>query len=203
MSSRRGFSLGRTSTLQPGEACRSIMRTDDDGRPASRIPDVYGREREKLAAHGEYRGEADAVYTEGHPLIVTGFRRQRASYEARPHSSYIYLHIPTYTYSDAYRRLAMNAQRDYYEPSSHTYAMPHPNRRLRIDTRTQHIDALEQRFSSPSLVPGMGIMSLLSMLLHIEEKSYDQQFSPRRASFPRSNQPRIVVTPAPESRMAT
>jgi hypothetical protein len=84
-----------------------------------------------------------------------------------------------------------------------TNTMPHPNRRLRIDTRTQPIDPLEQRFSSPSLVPGMGIMSLLSMLLNIEEKSYDQQFSPRRASFPRSNYPRIVITPATESGIAT
>ena len=49
----------------------------------------------------------------------------------------------------------------------------------------------------------MGIMSLLSMLLNIEEKSYDQQFSPRRASFPRSNYPRIVTTPATESGIAT
>ena len=82
--------------------------------------------------------------------------------------------------------------------------MPHPNRRLRIDTRrAQPVDPLEQRFSSPSLVPGMGIMSLLSMLLNIEEKSYDQQFSPRRASFPRSNYPRIVITPATESGIAT
>ncbi|KAG9198916.1 hypothetical protein G6514_009292 [Epicoccum nigrum] len=81
---------------------------------------------------------------------------------------------------------------------------PHPNRRLRIDTRTPApIDPLEQRFSSPSLVPGMGIMSLLSMLLNIEEKSYDQQFSPRRASFPRANYPRIVITPATESGIAT
>ncbi|KAL1653921.1 hypothetical protein SLS61_003322 [Didymella pomorum] len=84
-----------------------------------------------------------------------------------------------------------------------TNTMPHPNRRLRIDTRSQPIDPLEQRFSSPSLVPGMGIMSLLSMLLNIEEKSYDQQFSPRRASFPRSNYPRIVITPATESGIAT
>ena len=67
---------------------------------------------------------------------------------------------------------------------------PHPNRRLRIDTRAPvPIDPLEQRFSSPSLVPGMGIMSLLSMLLNIEEKSYDQQSSPRRASSSIGRQP--------------
>lgn len=76
-------------------------------------------------------------------------------------------------------------------------------RRLRINTQAQTVDPLEQRFSSPSLVPGMGIMSLLSMLLNIEEKSYDQQYSPRRMSFPRSNYPRIVITPAPESGIAT
>ena len=76
-------------------------------------------------------------------------------------------------------------------------------RRLRINTQNYPVDPLEQRFSSPSLVPGMGIMSLLSMLLNIEEKSYDQHFSPRRASLPRSNYPRIVVTPAPKSRIAT
>lgn len=75
-------------------------------------------------------------------------------------------------------------------------------RRLRIDT-SQPIDPLEQRFASPSLVPGMGIVSLISMLLNIEEKSYNQQYSPRRLSFPRPSYPRIIVTPAPESGMAT
>jgi hypothetical protein len=82
---------------------------------------------------------------------------------------------------------------------SHTRTTP----RLVLKTKTTPIDPLEQRFSSPSLVPGMGIISLISMLLHIEEKSYDQQYSPRRTSFPRSNYPRIVVTPAPESRVTT
>lgn len=79
-----------------------------------------------------------------------------------------------------------------------------PPRRLRITTH-HPIDALEQRFSSPSLVPGMGLMSLIAMLLHIEEERWDQQFSPRlvgsraRANSrggSRAEYPRIVITPA-------